>query len=132
MKARLVLLVVVVGCGGPPPMPTKFVPGRNRPADIALHVASRDLGCPLEQLQLVSQANRRYVNESAFRYVIEGCGERAGYYETCDLITTEPLPPGWYATNDSPLACRDLLMTRIRIAPEAAPPAPAPAAAPTE
>ena len=111
--------LVLTACVGPPTPPLKYS-GQNPRADIALKTAAEDLGCPLGELRIMAESRRKYLNESSFRWVIEGCGERAGYFETCDLVG-EPPPPGW-TTADGSLACRDVLMTRIRIAPGASRP----------
>jgi hypothetical protein len=106
------VLVALASCVGPPPAPIKY--GRENPrADIALRTAARDLGCPLEELRIEAVTNHRYVNETGFRYVVEGCGERAGYIESCELVGSPP-PEGW-ATAEGDIACKDILMTRLRL-----------------
>ncbi|MBN9162814.1 MAG: hypothetical protein BGO98_03865 [Myxococcales bacterium 68-20] len=110
----------IAACTSPPPQPVKYA-GKSSKADIALQTAARDLGCPIEELSVIGESRRRYINESSFRWVIEGCGERAGYFETCELLEA-PIPAGWTIV-EGELACRNVLMTRIRIAP--APPGPA-------
>lgn len=114
----LASVLAVVACVNPAPRPITYT-GQDPKSDLVLRTAARDLGCPLEALQIAFSANHRYVNEAAFRWVIEGCGERAGYFEICELLA-DPIPPGWTAVDGS-LACRDLLMTRVRLAPALAP-----------
>ena len=89
--------------------------GRSPRSDAVLRVAAGDLGCPLTSVHVEAETGRRYINETAFRFVIEGCGERAGYVEICDLVG-EPAPPGW-APVDGSLACRYLLVSRVRVTP---------------
>jgi hypothetical protein len=89
--------------------------GATPRTDIVLRTAEADLGCPLASLRVVTQTRREYLNETAFRFVVEGCGERAGYVEACDIVG-EPPPAGWSTVSGS-LACRDLLVTRVRLAP---------------
>jgi len=96
--------------------------GQSPRSDAVLRAAAADLGCPLTSVHIEAETNRKYVNESAFRFVIEGCGERAGYVETCELVG-EPAPRGWISVDGS-LACRYLLVSRVRLAPAAQPPAP--------
>src|SRR5690349_5355968 len=93
--------------------PTYTGTGETPRTDGALKTASQDLGCPLKDLRIEAETVRRYVNETAFRYVIEGCGERAGYVESCDLF--EKPQPG-YITIDGSLACRFILVTRMSLA----------------
>ena len=73
----------------------------------ALRTAASELGCA--HVDIVLTLERRYANTSAPRYVIEGCGKRATYAETCE---------------DYP-RCRYLMLSVVPV------PAPAPAAAPT-
>ncbi|MBX3198352.1 MAG: hypothetical protein KF894_09500 [Labilithrix sp.] len=114
----LASVLATTACVNPAPRPVAYT-GQDPKSDLALRTAARDLGCPLEELQIIASANHRYVNEAAFRWVIEGCGERAGYFEICELLA-DPIPPGWTAVDGS-LACRDLLMTRVHLAPAPAP-----------
>jgi hypothetical protein len=65
----------------------------------ALHTAAGDLGCTA--VELVLTFDRRYANTATVRYVIEGCGKRALYAETCEdyprcrylLLSVVPVPP---------------------------------------
>ena len=41
-----------------------------------------DLGCP--KVEIVLTLERRYANTASARYVVEGCGVRALYAETCE------------------------------------------------
>jgi hypothetical protein len=111
----------VVGCFSSGRTDATFT-GRSPRSDAALHAAAVDLGCPLTSVHVEAETGRRYLNETAFRFVIDGCGERAGYVEICDLVG-DPAPPGWTSVDGS-LACRYLLVSRVRVAPVA----PAPAA----
>jgi hypothetical protein len=60
--------------------------------------AAADLAC--EHVEMVLTLERRYANTAAPRYVIEGCGKRALYAETCEdyprcrylLLSVLPLP----------------------------------------
>lgn len=71
----------------------------------ARFTASRDLGC--EHVEIVLTLERRYANTATARYVVEGCGRRALYAETCE---------------DYP-HCRYLMLSLVPLTP---PPAPAP------
>lgn len=93
--------------------------GRSPRSDAALRSAAADLGCPLTSLRVEAETARKYINEAAFRFVVAGCGERVGYVEACDLVG-EPPPPGW-TTIDGSLACRYLLVSRVRLGPPPAP-----------
>jgi hypothetical protein len=63
-----------------------------------LRTAAIDLACP--PVERVLTLERRYANTSAPRYVIEGCGKRALYAESCEdyphcrylLLSTVPTP----------------------------------------
>ena len=105
---------LLLGCFGSGPTSTTYSGSAPR-SDAVLREAERDLGCPLAQLRITQETNRRYVNEIAFRFVVEGCGERAGYVEECAMVG-DTKPPGWTEVNGS-LACRDVLVTRVRLAP---------------
>ncbi len=49
----------------------------------ALFAAARaDLSC--ERVEVVLTFDRRYANTATARYVVEGCGKRALYAETCE------------------------------------------------
>jgi hypothetical protein len=88
--------------------------GQSPRSDAVLRTAASDLACPLTSVHVEAETGRRYLNETAFRFVIEGCGERVGYVEACDLVG-EPAPPGWTPIDGS-LACRYLLVSRVRLA----------------
>jgi hypothetical protein len=89
--------------------------GRSPRSDAVLREAATDLACPLASLHVEAETERRYIGESAFRFVVEGCGERAGYVEVCDVVSG-PASPGW-TTIDGPLVCRYLIVTRVRLTP---------------
>lgn len=123
MVIALLAALLVTGCFSSGRTDATFT-GRSPRSDAALRAAERDLGCPLSSLHVEAETGRRYLNESAFRFVIDGCGERAGYVEICDLVG-DPTPPGWTSV-DGTLACRYLLVTRVRLLPvEKAPVPPA-------
>jgi len=75
----------------------------------ALRTAATELGCA--RVDVVLTLERRYANTSAPRYVIEGCGMRATYAETCE---------------DYP-RCRYLMLSLVPVPASAAPPPKAPA-----
>ncbi len=52
------------------------------------------------------------MNETAFRFVIEGCGQRAGYVESC-ILDDKPRPG--FTTIDGSLACRWIMVTRVSL-----------------
>jgi hypothetical protein len=87
--------------------------GQNPRSDGVLDLAAGETGCPVNELRIVAETGRRYVNETAFRFVLEGCGERLGFVEQCDLGLSGP---GAVAVNDS-LACRYLLVSRVPLRP---------------
>ena len=112
-RALLILPLVAAAC---------FSTGRSEPTytgtgetprtDGALKTAANDLQCPLKEVHIEVETVRRYVNESAFRYVIEGCGQRAGYVESCDLFD-KPMPG--YTTIDGTLLCKWVLVSRVSL-----------------
>lgn len=102
------------GCFGSGMESAALRTGRNPRSDGVLDMASKETGCAAEQLRIVAETVRRYVNETAFRFVVEGCGERLGFVEQCDLGTR----PDAVAVNDS-LSCRYFLVTRVSTAPRA-------------
>lgn len=113
LRALVVVLLAAAssGCFSAGSASARYT-GSSPRSDAALREAERDLGCPIAQLRIVVETGRRYVNESSFRFVIEGCGERAGYVEECELVGSSA-PAGW-TTIDGALACRYLLVTRVR------------------
>jgi hypothetical protein len=116
--ALALLATTACACGALGPTSALYT-GTSPRSDAVLTEAARDLACPLKDLRVVRETGRRFRNETAFRFVVEGCGERGGYVEECDLVG-EPTPPGW-SPMDGALACRYLLVTRLRIAPAPAP-----------
>jgi hypothetical protein len=80
---------------GAPPTPDDSEEARR---GTALHTAAGDLGCT--GVELVLAFDRRYSNAASVRYVIEGCGKRAVYAETCEdyprcrylLLSVVPVP----------------------------------------
>jgi hypothetical protein len=114
--ASVCAALLVAGCFSSGRTDPTFT-GRSPRSDAALRTAAGDLGCPLPSLRIEAETGRRYINETAFRFVIEGCGERGGYVEACELVG-EPTPPGWTSIDGS-LACRYLLVSRVRLAPPA-------------
>lgn len=111
----------MVGCFGSGMESASRRTGENPRSDGVIDVASRDTGCPASELRIVAETGRRYVNETAFRFVLEGCGERLGYLERCELGHAA----GAVAVNDS-LGCTYLLVTRLSLRAPPAPPAPEP------
>ena len=93
--------------------------GRHPRSDAVLREAVRDLACPMEALRIVAETSRRTVNESAFRFVVEGCGARASYVEECDFVET--IEPGWTLIEPG-FASRDVLFTKLSITPPPPPP----------
>lgn len=75
----------------------------------ALHTAASDLGCA--RVDVVLTLERRYANTAAPRYVIEGCGKRATYAETCEdyprcrylVLSIVPVPAASSAPPPAPL-----------------------------
>jgi hypothetical protein len=108
---RIVVLLTMTGCFGSGMESAAHRTGQNPRSDGVLDVAAAETGCVASNLRIVAETNRRYVNETAFRFILEGCGERFGYAEQCDLGLTGP---GVVPVNDS-LGCRYLLVTRVRL-----------------
>jgi hypothetical protein len=48
--------------------------------------ARKDFGC--ERVDVVLTFDRRYANSASVRYVVDGCGKRALYAETCEAYPT--------------------------------------------
>lgn len=129
---------LATGCfgGGMESAPVRT--GQNPRTDGVIDTVSVETGCPAGEVRIVAETVRRYVNETAFRFVAEGCGERFGLVEQCALNS---LGPGSVAINDS-LSCRFFLVSRVPIrgakgttAPSGAPsssPSIAPSATPSE
>lgn len=90
--------------------------GRHPRSDAVLREATRDLSCPMESLRVVAETDRRFVNETAFRFVVEGCGARASYVEECDFVETVQV--GW-TTVEPGFACHDVLFSKLTLAPPA-------------
>ncbi|MCA9589908.1 MAG: hypothetical protein KC657_31605, partial [Myxococcales bacterium] len=112
--AACVASALLVGCFSSGPTSATFT-GQSPRSDAVLQVAARDLQCPLASLRVDAETRRRYLNETAFRFVVEGCAQRAGYVEACDLVGDAP-PAGW-VTIDGSLACRYILVTHLTLAP---------------
>lgn len=74
--------------------------------------AGADLAC--QRIDVVLTLERRYANTAAARYVVEGCGTRALYAETCEAYPS----------------CRYLLLSTVAL-PRAQVALPIPSAAPT-
>lgn len=89
--------------------------GRHPRSDAVLLQASRELACPLGGLRIVAETSRRAINETALRFVVEGCGVRGSYVEECDLIAGAP-EPGWTIVEDT-IACRDFLVAKLPLQP---------------
>ncbi|MDF2695251.1 MAG: hypothetical protein K0S65_3634 [Labilithrix sp.] len=106
-------VVAVVGCFGSGMESASQRTGRNPRSDGVLDQAARETGCPVNDLRIVAETGRRYVNETAFRFVLEGCGERLGFVEQCELDSSGP---GTVAVNDS-LGCRYILVSRLPLRP---------------
>lgn len=112
-------VLTLVGCFGSDMESASRYTGTHPRSDGVLDVAANETNCPRSELRIVAETGRRYVNETAFRFVVEGCNERLGFVETCDLGRTGP---GSVAVNDS-LGCSYLLLTRMALRPTApAPP----------
>lgn len=84
--------------------------GRHPRSDAVLREAVRDLSCPMESLRIVAEADHKFANESAFRFVVEGCSARASYLEECDFV--ESVQPGWTLV-EAGFACRDVLFAKL-------------------
>lgn len=99
--------------------------GRNPRSDGALRAAANDLKCPIQDLGVVAETSRRSLNETTLRFVIEGCGRRGSYLETCDLVADvrAAMAEGWTVVEDN-LMCRYILVASLSLenAPSAAPP----------
>ena len=115
--------VLLAGCFSLGPSSPTFSGGRAPRTDLVLEQAAKDLPCPVGDLRIVVETPRRYLNEAAFRFVVEGCGERLGYVESCVVFDA---PPADYRVIDGSLACRDVLVTRLRLTAPAPAPAPDP------
>lgn len=100
--------------------------------DALARTAGADLGCP--RIDIVLTLERRYVNLASARYVVEGCGTRALYAETCEaypscrylLLSTVAVP--------QPRASASTLVPVPSAVPSAAAPTPSasvPTAAPS-
>lgn len=83
--------------------------GRNPRSDGVIDTAAGETGCPVDALRIVGETSRKYLNETAFRFIVEGCGERFGFAEQCGLDLSGK---GVIPVNDS-LGCRYLLVTRV-------------------
>jgi hypothetical protein len=122
MRGAVVLVCMIVfgGCfaGGMESNP--IYTGKNPRTDGVLEVAARETSCSVSNLRIVAETGRKYVNETAFRFVIEGCGERLGFIEQCALHS---LGPESVVVNDS-LSCRYLLVSRVPLRPSARTPTP--------
>lgn len=106
-------VVTVAGCFGSGMESASHRTGQNPRSDGVIDTATRDTGCPSTDLRIVAETGRRYVNETSFRFVVEGCGERFGYVERCEIGSAGPQS---VAVNDS-LACSFLLVTRLQLRP---------------
>jgi hypothetical protein len=118
--ALFALVPLTIGCFGSGMGSAARHTGQNPRSDTVIAVAARETGCSTQELRIVIETGRRYVNETAFRFVLEGCGERLGFVEQCDL--GEP-GPGAVAVNDS-IACRYVLVSRLPLGPRPATSAP--------
>jgi hypothetical protein len=113
----VVFATVFAGCFGSGMESAARRTGQNPRSDGVLDLASKETGCPVNDLRIVAETGRRYVNETAFRFVLEGCGERFGFVEQCEVGSAGG---DAIAVNDS-LSCRFLLVTRLSLAPRAVP-----------
>ncbi len=111
------LLPLVAGCFGSGMASASQRTGHNPRSDGVLDIAAVEARCPVTELRIVAETGRRYLNETAFRFVVEGCGVRLGFVEACDLGAAGP---GDVAVNDS-IACRYLLVSRLSLVTPAAP-----------
>jgi hypothetical protein len=98
LTARRILLassaaVLATGCFSTGRTDATFT-GRSPRSEAVLRAAATDLACPLASLHVEAETGRRYISESAFRSVVERCGERAGYVEVCDVVTERASPVG--------------------------------------
>src|SRR5579871_5437089 len=65
------------------PLPPGTPVAANGDVGAVLAIASRDLACPAAGVRVVQTYDRRFLNGTDLRYLVEGCGERALYGETC-------------------------------------------------
>lgn len=71
----------------PPRLPPGTAFGPNNDAGPVLDQSAKDLNCPRDRVTLLQTYNRRALNASVLRYLIEGCGQRALYGEMCGVET---------------------------------------------
>ncbi len=109
MLVTTCLVALLTGCFGSGMESAAQRTGKNPRSDGVLDEAAREIGCAASELRIVAETNRRYLNETAFRFVLEGCGERLGFVEQCRL--GDPAP-GAVVVNDS-ISCRYLLVSRV-------------------
>ena len=119
LAVPLMALLGALGCGSSMTTAAKYT-GRHVRSDAALTRAARDLDCPLETLVISAETNRRYLNEAALRFVIDGCARRASYVEECDLVDDPraAAASGWTIVEDS-LACRYFLVATLELSHDA-------------
>lgn len=107
-SVALAMGLVTAGCGFAVPITSQHPSVQKAPpseddSDAARRAtvtltAAHDLACPNVSVVLVLE--RRYANTAAPRYVMEGCGKRALYAETCEdyphcryvMLSTVPVP----------------------------------------
>ena len=121
--ATLLSLVSVVGCrferpeSNPAVLAAPASPDDSREAtrETVVRAARSDLQCG--EAAIVLTMDRRYANGSALRFIVDGCGKRALYAESCEEYPV----------------CRYLLVSVIPVPVYAGPPAPgaAPSSAPS-
>ena len=83
--------------------------GHNPRSDRVIDLASAETGCAHGDLRIVLETDRRFLNETVFRFVLEGCGERLGFVEDCSA--SEPKPDA-VIVNDT-ISCRYVMVSRL-------------------
>ena len=109
--------VALTGCGGRLPTATVYTgAGQNPGSDAALRSASRDLACPVGDLHIEATLTPRYDQTAALRFLIDGCGQRAGYVEDCEVTAGAPASLDAVRVSDV-VWCRYLLVSRVSLRP---------------
>lgn len=105
------------GCGGRlSPARVYAGTGKHPSSDAALRAASRDLGCPVGELHVEATMIPRYDQNTVLRFLIDGCGQRAGYVEDCEVTAGPPASPDAVRVSDVAW-CRYLLLSRVPLRP---------------
>jgi len=108
LVTAIALAFATTGCGFAVPITSQHRSVQKAPASeddsdaarraTVMLTAAHDLACP--NVEIVLMLERRYANTAAPRYVMEGCGKRALYAETCEdyphcrylMLSTTPVP----------------------------------------